>query len=103
MEDEQKPQRERKPIPAALYTKEEQIDKMELVQTLVLDDMVETLLSGTATATDRATFIRFLQQNGWTLDPSRIPTKLKDKLTSNVRFDKDLSEEETGAPKLKLG
>jgi hypothetical protein len=102
MEDEQKPARERKEIPSVLYTKEEQIAKMEVLQTLIIDDMIEALLSGTATATDRATFLRFLQQNGWTLDPSRIPSSLKDKLTRQVRFDEGVSEDETGAPKLKV-
>lgn len=82
---------------------EAQIKQLEKLQDLLLADLITAFENGTATATDRATLIRFLKGEGWTLDPSRVPTSLKDKLTSNVRFDEDLSEDETGAPKLKLG
>lgn len=75
---------------------EAQIKLADELQDLVLADLKKILDNGTATATDRATIIRLLRDNGWNLDPSRLTTSLKDKLTNKVRFDEDLTEEETG-------
>lgn len=72
-----------------------QIVKLEKLQDLILDDLIEAVENHTATATDRATIIRLLQSNGWSLDPAQLPTDLKDKLTSKVKFDEGLSPDET--------
>lgn len=77
----------------------EQVGKLEVLQDLLLDDLIKAFRDNTVSATDRATVIRLLQSNGWALDPASIPSDLKDKLTSKVRFDDDLSTDETGAPK----
>lgn len=41
------------------------------------------------TSADLAVLARLGMQNGWNLDPSRIPENLRDKLTSKVAFDDD--------------
>lgn len=79
-----------------------QIVKLESLQDAILDDLIRILEDKTATATDRATIIRLLQSNGWALDPAMIPSELRDKLTSKVRFDDALSPDETGERKLRL-
>jgi Fe-S-cluster formation regulator IscX/YfhJ len=80
----------------------EQIAKLEQLQDLILDDMIDAVKNNRATATDRATIIRLLQSNGWDLDPSKLGDgDLKSKLTSKKRFDEDLSAEETGERRLK--
>lgn len=72
-----------------------QIDKLEELQDLLLDDFITAFKNNTVTATDRATVIRLLQSNGWSLDPAQLPTDLKDKLTSKVKFNEGLSPDET--------
>jgi hypothetical protein len=80
--------------PTKLLNKEEQIQVAEELQTLILKDFVKILKDNTASATDRATIIRLLRENGWTLDPALLPKNLRDKLTSKVSFDDDLSDDE---------
>lgn len=85
-----------------LAKRKEQIVKAEQLQDLILDNFVKLFQEGGgATATDRATAIRFLQSNGWDLDPARVPQNLRDKLTKNVKPDADL-EAETGERRLKV-
>lgn len=84
-----------------LAKKQEQISKAEKLQDLLLQDFINLAESGGLSATDRATLVRFLQSNGWDLDPARIPQSLKDKLTKSVRPDEDL-EAETGERRLKV-
>jgi hypothetical protein len=64
--------------------KEKHLTLAEELQTLWLEDMVEQYKNRTISSTDRATLIRFLSQNGFSVDPARMPTGLKDKLTSGV-------------------
>ena len=80
--------------------KQEQIRKAERLQDLLLDDFTKQAEEGTLSATDRATLVRFLQSNGWDLDPARIPQSLKDKLTRTVAPDAEL-EEKTGERRLR--
>lgn len=82
---------------------EAQIKQLEILQDLILQDLIDAIKNNTATATDRATIIRLLQSNGWTLDPAQLPSDLKSKLTSTRRFDEDLSEDETGERRLRIG
>ena len=50
---------------------------------------------GLATSTDLATLSRVLLQNGWSLDPKKLPKGLQS-LVSKVEFDAD------GRPKLRM-
>ena len=50
---------------------------------------------GLATSTDLATLARVLLQNGWSLDPKKLPKGLQS-LVSKVEFDAD------GRPKLRM-
>lgn len=80
-------------------TIKEQVEKLETLQTLLLDDFIKMAREGTLSATDRATLVRFLMANGWNLDPATLPQDLKDMLTSKVDPEAGLDEEH---PMLKL-
>jgi hypothetical protein len=54
---------------------------------LILQRLVDLVRDNEDTSTDRATILRFLMQNGWTVDPKNIPEELHGMLTSEVRFD----------------
>jgi hypothetical protein len=58
-----------------------QLDKAEKLQDLLLDSFLELFQNRGETAADRATLLKMLKENGWSLDPSRLPQSLKDKLT----------------------
>jgi hypothetical protein len=64
--------------------KEEQLAIAERLQLKWLKRMEKLLDGGEVTSTDLATLSRFLQANGWTLDPARLPKGLRDKLTSHI-------------------
>jgi hypothetical protein len=57
-----------------------QLDKAEKLQDLLLDSFLELFQGKGETAADRANLIKLLSSNGWSLDPSRLPQTLKDKL-----------------------
>lgn len=59
------------------------------LQGLWLGYMERALENGTITSTDLATLARVLLANGWALDPARLPTSLKDKITKDIAFDGD--------------
>jgi hypothetical protein len=82
--------------PTKMLNQTQQIEVASELQSLILQDFVKIIKNNTASATDRATIVRLLRENGWTLDPAQIPSSLKDKLTRTVRFDEDLSESEAG-------
>lgn len=84
------------PEPTKLLNQTEQIQVAAQLQTLILQDFVKQLQGNTASATDRATIVRLLRENGWTLDPALVPSSLKDKITSKVSFDDDLTEDQVG-------
>lgn len=71
----------------------DQVALAEKLQVLILEDFVRLAVAGELSPTDRATIVRLLTANGWSLDPTRLPQELQDKLTSHLRFDKDLDEE----------
>lgn len=64
--------------------KEKQLEISQRLQLKWLVRMEEMFDNGTITSTDMATLQRFLSANGWSLDPSRLPKGLKDKLTQHV-------------------
>lgn len=63
---------------------QKQLEIAERLQTKWLIRMEAMIDDGSVTATDLATLARFLMANGWTLDPSRMPQGLRDKLTSHL-------------------
>lgn len=71
----------------------EQVALAEKLQVLLLQDFVRLAEEGALSPTDRATLARLLSANNWSLDPTRIPQDLQDKLTSRLRFDQDLDQE----------
>jgi hypothetical protein len=71
-------------------TKEQQLELVERLQHLCLEDLITLYESKSVSAQDRATVIRFLSMNGWVLDTTKIPTKLKGKLTSQFKPDEDV-------------
>ena len=64
--------------------KETQVEIAERLQKKWLERMEAMLDDGTITSTDRATLYRFFAQNGWTVDPKKMPKGLRDKLTTDV-------------------
>lgn len=61
-----------------------QIEITERLQMKLLDRFEKALDEGTITSTDMATLTRLLSQNGWSLDPSKLPQNLRALLTSHV-------------------
>jgi hypothetical protein len=72
--------------------KEQQMDLASQLQEKWLRRMDALLDSGEITSTDLATLARVLMANGWTLDPTRLPKQIKDKLTSDIEFDGEETE-----------
>ena len=72
--------------------KQEQVDKAEQLQELLLDDLIKLFKEGEATSTDRATLARLLKDNGWSVDPSMVPQDLRDKLTSKIAPGDDIED-----------
>lgn len=64
--------------------RQRQIELAERLQDLLLRDFESQLSSGEMSPTDRATLARLLMQNGWTLDPSKLPQGLQGMLTTQV-------------------
>lgn len=69
--------------------KQQQVEITERLQLKLLQRFERLIDDGELSATDAATLTRLLMQNGWQLDPSRMPKKLSDLLTSKVSFDED--------------
>jgi hypothetical protein len=68
----------------AKMTQEEQIDVAERLQGKWLTHMEKLLDNGSITSTDMATLVRWLMANGWSLDPSKMPVRLRDKLIDTI-------------------
>jgi predicted DNA-binding ribbon-helix-helix protein len=58
-----------------------QIEIAERLKLKVLEHLEKKLDDKEINATELASAIRLLSQNGWSLDPTRLPQRLKDKLT----------------------
>lgn len=67
-------------------TKKQQIDIAERLQLALLKYFEKKLEDDPPTLSDTgaATLARLLMQNGWSIDPAKLPTGLKDKLLSGV-------------------
>ena len=72
-----------------------QIEIAERLQNLILEDFEDLLTNRKEdlTATDRATIVRFLQANGWTVDPASLPANLKGMLTAKLPVDDEETPE----------
>lgn len=77
-----------------------QIAKAEELQDLLLDHWTKLARNGELTAADSANIARLLSGNGWSLDPALIPTELRSKLTSEVKFDDGVEDEPQARPRL---
>ncbi len=75
-----------------------QIEITERLQLKWLTLIEQRMDEGSISPAEMATLERFLRNNGWNLDPSRLPQGLRDKLTSKINFDDD--EESDGVLKL---
>lgn len=73
--------------------KDTQVEIATRLQLKWLEHMEALLISATITSTDLATLARVLLANGWSLDPSRLPKGLRDKLTAHID-PKDFEDEE---------
>lgn len=78
---------------------QKQLDIAERLQLKWLERMEVLFDNGEITSTDMATLSRFLQSNGWSLDPARLPKGLRDKLTSHVSTD-EFDEEDVVVGKI---
>jgi hypothetical protein len=73
-----------------MTARREQFEIAERLQTKWLIRMEALLDSGDITSTDMATLFRFLSDNGWQVDPDKLPETLRQKLTkSDVSFTDD--------------
>jgi hypothetical protein len=61
---------------------DKQIEIAERLKLALLEYLEEKLADRSISSTDVATLTRLLSQNGWALDPTRVPSRLRDKLTS---------------------
>lgn len=60
-----------------------EIDLLKLLRKGMLKEWIRQMRDGKLSSTDAATITRLATQNGWVLDETRLPTRLKDKLTSD--------------------
>lgn len=67
-----------------MENKDVQLEIAERLQLKWLERMEKLIDDGSVTSTDMATLVRFLMANGWTLDRSRLPKGLADKLTTGM-------------------
>lgn len=77
-------------------TIKQQVAIAERLQLKWLERMEKLLDEESITSTDMATLAKVLRDSGWTLDATKLPEKLRNKLTSEV------SPEELVDPRLKI-
>lgn len=65
-------------------SKEQQIDLAEQLQAMLLEAYATKLEKGELSDTGLSSLQKLLMQNGWQLDPTRVPQGLRDKLTARV-------------------
>jgi hypothetical protein len=71
---------------------DEQISLAEVLQAKWLKQMDKMFDAGTITSTDMATLARVLLANGWSLDPSKLPEKLRNKLIDSEELNASFEE-----------
>lgn len=62
----------------------QQMDIAERLQTKLLQRWEKLIDEGTLQATDAATLARLLRENGWSIDPNKVPVGLRGILTSGI-------------------
>ncbi len=73
---------------------DQQVTIAERLQLKLLQRLETLLDDGKITSTDLATLARLLMSNGWTLDPTKVPQGIKDKLTKHINLDDYREEQE---------
>lgn len=76
--------------------KKKQIEIAERLQLKWLEKMEKLIDEDKATSTDMATLSKFLRDNGWTVDETKLPNSLRDKLLESL-------PETDGEPDQELG
>jgi hypothetical protein len=71
---------------------DEQVSLAEVLQAKWLKQMDKMFDAGTITSTDMATLARVLLANGWSLDPSKLPEKLRNKLIDSEELNASFEE-----------
>jgi hypothetical protein len=72
--------------------KNQQIDIAERLQLKLLRRFEKLIDDDLMTPTDAATLARLLMSNGWNIDPSKVPARLRDVLTTHfdpTKLDED--------------
>lgn len=67
-----------------MANKAKQIEIAERLQLKLLEHFEKQLNDGTIQATDAATLARLLMANGWSIDPVKVPARLRDILTQGI-------------------
>lgn len=78
-----------------MSVKKEQIRIAERLQLKLLEWFEQRIREGSLSSTDAATLSRLLMQNGWNLDPTRLPEGLRDKLKGLPKPDLDAIPEDS--------
>jgi hypothetical protein len=74
---------------------DQQMKLMERLKIALLEDFMRLYEEGKLSPTDRRTIFQMLKENGWTLDPSRIPQSLVDSIKDKYKLpDPKLPEDE---------
>ena len=71
-----------------------QVEIAERLQMKWLTHMENLLDSGEISATDMSTLFKFLQANGWSIDPSRLPKGLREHITTPLTAEELEREDE---------
>lgn len=59
-----------------------EIDLLKKARRALLEHWMKQAEAGTISSTDAASLSRLASQNGWVLDETRLPSRLKDKMTT---------------------
>lgn len=65
-------------------SKDAQVEIAERLQVKLLKRFESLIDSNELTSTDAATLARLLMANGWSIDPTKIPQGIKDKITKHI-------------------
>lgn len=60
------------------------VRRLQMKWLLTMDRLFDL---GLISSADLATLEKFLSRNGWTVDPTKLPAKLRDKLVDRVKLD----------------
>ena len=69
-----------------------QVDIAERLQMKLLQRLEHLLDEGEITSTDLATLARLLMSNGWSIDPTKMPQGIKDKITKVIDINRFAEE-----------